>query len=83
MLKIKNFVFTLTFLLFFGASFAQVKVEPIYSSERFQPSDKFHAWCENQLDVVFNLKDSKINLVNAILEYDGDNIDILNILPQW
>jgi hypothetical protein len=43
MLKIKNFVFMLSFLLFVSVSFAQVKVEPIYSSERFQPSDKFHA----------------------------------------
>lgn len=73
----------ISFILLFGVSFAQVKVEPIYSSERFQPSDKFHAWCENQLDVVFSLKDSKINLVNAILEYDGNSIDILKILPQW
>jgi len=83
MIKIKNFVFVLYLFLFFGFSFAQVKVEPIYSSERFQPSDKFHAWCENQLDVIFSLEDAKINLVNAIMEYDGDDIDVLKVLPQW
>ncbi|MBO4515988.1 hypothetical protein J5751_00715 [bacterium] len=45
----------------FGWSFAQVSVNPIYTSERFKPSDKFHAGCENQIDVVFHLNNSKIN----------------------
>jgi hypothetical protein len=64
----------------FGLSFAQVTVNPIYTSERFQPSDKFHAGCENQIDVVFQLNNSKINGVNAVLEYDSDDVEVLKVL---
>ena len=60
-------------------SFAQVSLNPVYSSERFQPSDKFHAGCENQMDVVFHLDNSKINGVNAILYYEWSKIEILRI----
>ncbi len=64
----------------FGFSFAQVNLNPVYTSDRFQPSDKFHAGCENQVDVVFSLPNSKINWLNAILEYNGDDVEILRIL---
>ena len=70
-------------LSLFGLSFAQVSVNPIYTSERFQPSDKFHAGCENQIDVVFQLDNSKINGVNAILEYNSDDVEILKVLAVW
>ena len=66
-----------------GLSFAQVSLNPIYTSERFSPSDKFHAGCENQIDVVFQLDKSKINWVNAILRYDWDDVDILKIVAVW
>jgi len=58
-------------------------LSPVYSSDRFQPSDKFHAWCENQLDVIFSLNYSNVVGVNAILEYNSDEIEILKILPEW
>jgi hypothetical protein len=48
-------------LAVFGLTFAQVSLNPVYTSERFQPSDKFHAGCENQINVVFSLNNSKIN----------------------
>ena len=64
-------------------SFAQVSVNPIYTSERFWPSDKFHAGCDNQINVVFHLNSSKINWVNAILHYDSDNVEILRIVANW
>lgn len=66
-----------------GVSFAQVSVNPIYTPERFKPSDKFHSNCENQIDVVFQLDNSKINWVNAIFEYDWDDVEILKVLAAW
>lgn len=65
-----------------GLSFAQVILNPVYTSERFKPSDKFHAGCENQIDVVFQLDKSKINWVNAILHYDWDKVEILKIIAN-
>ena len=73
----------ITCLSLFGLSFAQVTVNPIYTSERFQPSDKFHAGCENQIDVVFQLNNSKINGVNAVLEYDSDDVEVLKVFAVW
>jgi hypothetical protein len=61
---------------------AQVELNPIYSPDRFQPSDKFHAGCENQLDVVFDLDSSNINGVNAILKYNSQDIDIIKIVAE-
>ena len=66
----------------FWLTFAQVSLNPVYTSERFQPSDKFHAGCENQIDVIFSLDNSKIWGVNAILEYEWDEIEILKVLPN-
>ena len=76
----KCILWFITCLSLIGLSFAQVSVNPIYTSERFQPSDKFHAGCENQVDVVFQLDNSKINGINAILEYNWDEVEILRVL---
>ena len=62
---------------------AQVDLNPVYTSDRFQPSDMFHAGCENYIDVVFDLDDVEIVWVNAILKYNNTDIDIIKILPQW
>lgn len=78
----KWILWIITCLALFGWSFAQVSVNPIYTSERFKPSDKFHAGCENQIDVVFHLNNSKINWVNAILHYDWDRVEILKIVAN-
>jgi hypothetical protein len=60
MKKLKIFFCILTTLFVPMTTIAQVSFEPIYSSERFQPSDAFHATCENQLNVIFSLEDTKI-----------------------
>lgn len=83
MKKTKNLILFICAFLFCWFSFAQVLVNPVYTSERFQPSDKFHAGCENQIDIVFQLDDSKINWVNAILEYDWNEVEILKVLAVW
>lgn len=82
-MKKKCFLWIISCLFLVGFSFAQVDLNPVYTSERFKPSDKFHAGCENQIDVVFHIDDSKINWVNAILHYDGDKIEILKIVANW
>lgn len=79
----KCLLWIISCLFLVGFSFAQVDLNPVYTSERFKPSDKFHAGCENQIDVVFHIDDSKINWVNAILHYDGDKIEILKIVANW
>ena len=79
----KCILWFITCLSLVGLSFAQVSVNPIYTSERFQPSDKFHAGCENQVDVVFQLDNSKINGINTILEYNWDEVEILRVLAVW
>ena len=79
----KCFLWFIACLSLFGLSFAQVSVNPIYTSERFKPSDKFHAGCENQVDIVFQLDNSKINGINAILEYNWDEVEILRVLAVW
>jgi len=76
-------LFLISCLLFLSYSFAQVSLNPMYSSDRFQPSDKFHAGCENQLDIVFSLNYSNVIGINAILEYDWDQIDIIRIISEW
>ena len=82
MKKIYLFLFILfSFLLSFTK--AQVTLNPVYSPERFQPSDKFHAGCENQIDVVFSLNYSDIIWINAILEYNSNEVEILKVLPEW
>lgn len=62
------------------SAMAQVNFEPIYASERFQPSDAFHATCENQLNVVFSLRDTKITWISAILDYNPNDIEVLKIV---
>lgn len=82
MKKTKNLILSICALFLCGFSFAQVALNPIYTSERFQPSDKFHAGCENQIDVIFKLNNSKINWVNAILHYDWDRVEVLRIIAN-
>lgn len=77
------FLFVLFSAFLFTFTKAQVELSPVYSSDRFQPSDKFHAWCENQLDIVFSLNYSNIIWVNAILEYNSNEVEILKILAEW
>ena len=83
MVEIKKMWLFVCSLFLFCFCFAQVSVNPVYTAERFQPSDKFHAGCENQLDIVFHLDKSKINWLNAVFQYDGKNIDILKIVVNW
>lgn len=55
----------------------------MYSDARFQPSNAFHAWCVNTLDVVFSLdNNSSISAINAILEYDPSALTVISILPS-
>lgn len=82
MKKIKKIIILFLFILFVSFSFAEVDVNPVYAPARFQPSNKFHAWCENQIDVVFHISDSEINWINAIVDYDSNNIEILSISSQ-
>ena len=82
MKKTKNLILSICALFLCGFSFAQVALNPIYTSERFQPSDKFHAGCENQIDVIFKLNNSKINWVNAILHYHWDRVEVLRIIAN-
>ena len=83
MKKIKSFILVFTSLLLLSFSSAQVQVKPVYAPERFWPSDKFHAWCENQMDVNFHLDNLKINWVSAILNYDPNAVEILRVLADW
>lgn len=80
---ISSFVFVWAIFAFVWFSMAQVSLNPIYSPDRFQPSDKFHAGCENQMDVVFDLDNANINWVNAILKYNSQDIDIIKIVAEW
>ena len=80
MKKLKIFFCILTTLFVPMTTIAQVSFEPIYSSERFQPSDAFHATCENQLNVIFSLEDTKITWISAILDYNPNDIEILKII---
>jgi len=34
------------------------------------------------VDVVFDLENGNIDLINAILQYDNKNIEILKIVPE-
>lgn len=79
----KFILWIISLFAMFGLTFAQVSLNPVYTSERFQPSDKFHAGCENQINVVFSLDNSKINWLNAILHYDWNNVDVLKIVVDW
>jgi len=80
---ILNFVFMCAMFVFVWFSMAQVQLNPIYSLDRFQPSDKFHAGCENQLDVVFDLEWVSIHWINAILKYNNQDINIIKIAVEW
>ena len=71
MKKIKNLILSICALFLCGISFAQVSLNPVYTSERFQPSDKFHAGCENQIDVVFKLD-----------HYDWNKVEVLKIIAN-
>lgn len=79
----KKVITLLLFILLFAFWHSQVNLNPVYSPDRFQPSDMFHAGCENQIDVIFSLNYGNIIGVNAILEYDGNEVDIIKILPEW
>lgn len=72
-------IWFLSLLVLFWFSFAQVALQPNYSSDRFQPSDKFHAGCENSIDVIFSLNYSNIFGLNAILWYNSNDVEILKI----
>jgi len=74
------FIFVLWILWF---SFAQVDLSPVYTSDRFQPSNMFHAWCENEIDIVFDLEGWDINAINAILKYKKKDIKITKVLFKW
>jgi len=79
MKKLKIFIFAIVAFCLPLSAFAQVTFEPIYASERFQPSDMFHATCENQLNVIFSLPDTKITWISAVLDYNSNDIEILKI----
>lgn len=80
MKKLKIFIFAIVAFCLPLSAFAQVTFEPIYASERFQPSDAFHATCENQLNVIFSLENTKITWISAILDYNPNDIEILKIV---
>jgi hypothetical protein len=61
MKNLKVFIFAIMAFCLPLSAFAQVTFEPIFASERFQPSDMFHATCENQLNVIFSLENTKIS----------------------
>lgn len=67
-------------LLFPFVSLASSIINPVYTSDRFQPSDQFHAGCDNQIDLVFYIEDTKINGLNAILEYNPSEIEVLSVV---
>lgn len=80
----KKIILSLGLLFLFSFSFAvNVEFKPIYSDARFQPNNAFHAWCVNTVDVVFSLEtNSSISALNAILEYNPSELNILSILPS-
>lgn len=80
MKKLKIFICVVMSLCLPMSVMAQVIFEPIYTSERFQPSDAFHATCENQLNVIFSLEDTKISWISAVLDYNPNDIEILKIV---
>lgn len=78
----KKIILLVSLFTFLWLSFAQVNLSPVYSPDRFQPSDKFHAGCDNQIDINFDLPEANINGVNAILKYDSEDITVSKIFPQ-
>lgn len=80
MKNLKVFIFAIMAFCLPLSAFAQVTFEPIFASERFQPSDMFHATCENQLNVIFSLENTKISWISAVLDYNPNDIEILKIV---
>lgn len=76
----KKILLSILMLWLLWTSFAQVQFEPVYTSERFQPSDMYHANCENQLNLIFAITWSEVNWVNAILNYNPNDIEILKVV---
>lgn len=76
---LKRILWFIFMFCLFWYSFGQLTLQPNYSSERFQPSDKFHATCQNSIDFVFELSGQNIEAINAVLWYDKDSVKILSI----
>lgn len=64
---------------------AQISLDPLYTEERFIPSDSFHAWCLNEMLV--SLKSTakeNISSLRIIVNYDPTAVQILKIKPaDW
>ena len=81
---IKKIIWVIWFFLLVGFSqAAQVIIEPNFIDPRFEPADKFHAWCTNQVTV--SLKTSKKETISSfrfVISYEPQNIEILDIKPN-
>lgn len=78
----KIFLGVVAMLLFLGASFAaDLNVKPLYSDERFPPTDKLHAWCLQNADITLETE-LDIKEINVVMDFDPEKVDILRILPD-
>lgn len=84
-MSLKKIVIWFVFLLqmiampLFGAN---ISFNPLYSDERFQPTDKLHAWCEHSADIVLNNKWKDISVVHLVLWYNPNDLQITRLVTD-
>jgi len=80
--KILAGVFTTAMLLVSVTTAAELMVKPLYSDKRFPPTDKLHASCMQNADII--LKSEKdIKEIKVIMWFDPEKVDIMRVLPDY
>lgn len=81
MKKLFTFFLCVCALAGFAVFADTLSIDPLYSDERFPPTDKLHAGCLHTADINLST-DADIIDVHVVLEYDTELIDVLRVMPD-
>jgi len=81
MKKLLTFFLSVCALAWFVVFADTLSIDPLYSDERFPPTDKLHAWCVHTADIKLST-DADVVDVHVVLEYDSELIDVLRVMPD-
>lgn len=78
-------ILVISSIIFIGSTFASKLVfEPIFSEDRFPPTDKLHIWCSNEIDLAIVADQNDINAFRIIVNYNPKELQIQRITPaSW
>jgi hypothetical protein len=80
-LFVAKYLFVMSFILLGITSVQAVSLQfqPIYEDARFEPANVLHAGCLNSADILVDVRDVETTSLEAELQYDPNDLDILRV----